>query len=152
MFEADHYRLKAAECARRAEEASTEATSTALRVAAHSWLLLAKVLDGPQNPERVTTEKRWPSTRGIMKRVHFRAPAGVYLRLRLAHRQPQGALAFRRFATLAKAVRFVIEQLPVEAHSGYIELGNGYLYTDQIRQLYKSEAYPFKRRLERRAH
>jgi hypothetical protein len=81
-----------------------------------------------------------------MSRIDFGAPANVYLNLRRVRRQQRGTLGFRRFATLAEAVRFIIEELPGDAHSAYIDVEDERLDMEAIRQLYASEAYPLERR------
>jgi hypothetical protein len=78
--------------------------------------------------------------------VDFGAPAGVFLGHRAAYGRWHGALTFHRFSTLAEAVRFVVEELPRGGFAAYIETDGRDLEEAAIRGLYRSKAYPLKRR------
>jgi hypothetical protein len=63
---------------------------------------------------------------------------------RRARRQPIG---YGRFVRAAYAIRFAIEELPAELLSETcLRVDEQILDSDQIRQLYESESYPFVRR------
>jgi hypothetical protein len=80
--------------------------------------------------------------------VDFSAPAGVYLNSPLARGRQRSTSPFRRFATLAEAIRFVIEDLPSGVHGASIEVGDQRLDMEQIWGLYDDDAYPLERRPE----
>jgi hypothetical protein len=57
------------------------------------------------------------------------------------------AFGYRRFARASEAVRFAIEELPVDALAGaYLEVQERRFDREGIRALYESEAYPLARR------
>jgi hypothetical protein len=85
-----------------------------------------------------------------MVRVNFNAPAGVFVGHRGARGLWRGSLTFRRFPTLAEAVRFVAEELPRQGFAAYIETDEQDLEDAAIKGLYRSEAYPLARKPERR--
>jgi len=57
------------------------------------------------------------------------------------------AFGYRRFSRASEAVRFAIEELPVDALAGaYLEVQERRFDREGIRALYESEAYPLARR------
>jgi hypothetical protein len=57
-----------------------------------------------------------------------------------------GILAYHRFATLAEAVRFVVEELsPAHQLRAFIDVDDDTLSTEQIRGLYDDVKYPLLR-------
>jgi len=57
-----------------------------------------------------------------------------------------GMLAFHRFATLAEAVRFVVEELsPAHQARAFIDVDDHTLGSGQIRELYDHQSYPLQR-------
>ena len=58
-------------------------------------------------------------------------------------RQP---LRYRRFTTAAKAIRFVIEDVPSERTLGvWLQVGDDRFNAEAIQRLYESPDYPLKR-------
>ena len=56
-------------------------------------------------------------------------------------------LGYRRFATAAEAIRFVIEDFPAAPTlSPWMQVGDDRLDGDDIRRLYESNDYPLRRR------
>jgi hypothetical protein len=84
-----------------------------------------------------------------MRGVDFGAPTGVYVHLRAAGGGQRQTASFRLFATLAEAIRFVVEELPQGVHSAYVKAGNERLEMEAIWRLYESDEYPFERRARR---
>jgi hypothetical protein len=84
-----------------------------------------------------------------MRGVDFGAPTGVYMHLRAAGGRQRRTASFRLFATLAEAIRFVVEELPQGVHSAYIKAGDERLEMEAIRRLYESDEYPLERRATR---
>jgi hypothetical protein len=81
-----------------------------------------------------------------LTRINFNAPAGVYVGRRVGRGFVRGKLTFHRFPTLAEAIRFAVEDLPRDGLGTYIETEESHLEGDAIRNLYRSKAYPLKRR------
>jgi hypothetical protein len=62
-------------------------------------------------------------------------------------RRPGHRFNYQRFDSAAEAIRFAIEELPLDVLSGsIIEAAEERLGSKEIRQLYESEAYPLERR------
>jgi hypothetical protein len=58
-----------------------------------------------------------------------------------------GILAYRRFATVAEAIRFVIEELsPAQQRRAFIDVGDETLSGEGIRALYDNKNYPLRQR------
>ena len=81
---------------------------------------------------------------GRLLKIDYSAAAEVYympMRRRGGARQPLG---YRRFATAAEAIRFVVEDFPA-AHtlSPWMQVGDNRFDSDAIRQLYDSSDYPY---------
>jgi hypothetical protein len=73
---------------------------------------------------------------------NYDAPADFFL----ARSRKAGAMRYRRFDTAAEAIRFAIEELPAPMLIGvYLQVEDERFDGDQIRELYKSVAYPFAR-------
>jgi hypothetical protein len=85
-----------------------------------------------------------------MARVNFDAPAGVFFGHRGAYGRCCGSLTFLRFPTLAEAVRFVVEELPLRGLAAHIETDEQDLGEVAICDLYRSAAYPLTRKPGRR--
>jgi len=76
----------------------------------------------------------------------YSAPAELFMAKRKGgSRQPMG---YRRFATAAEAIRFVVEELPaVRALGAKMQVGDKRYDGDDIQRLYESDKYPLRRRL-----
>jgi hypothetical protein len=81
-----------------------------------------------------------------LTRINFNAPAEVYCGCRAGRGFFRGKLTFHCFPTLAEAIRFAVEDLPQAGLGAYIETEEAHLEGDAIRNLYRSKAYPLKRR------
>jgi hypothetical protein len=72
----------------------------------------------------------------------YRMRAGLF-----APNRQSGILAHHRFATLAEAVRFVVEELsPAHQMRAFIDVGDDTLSIEGIRDLYEDARYPFRQR------
>jgi hypothetical protein len=85
-------------------------------------------------------------------KIDYSAAAEVYympMRRRGSARQ---RLGYRRFATAAEAIRFVVEDFPA-AHtlSLWMRVGDNRFDSDAIRRLYDSSDYPLRRRSKRQS-
>jgi len=59
---------------------------------------------------------------------------------------PRGALAYRRFASAAEAIRFAVEELPGGRILGaFMQVGDLRFDADGIRSLYAHQDYPLQR-------
>lgn len=75
---------------------------------------------------------------------NFSAPADLFPARSKAGRRPVG---YRRFATAAEAIRFAVEQMPVEFLDGTIlESENERVDGARIMTLYASPEYPLVRK------
>ena len=55
-------------------------------------------------------------------------------------------LGYRRFATAAEAIRFIVEDFPAAHTLGpWMQVGDNRFESDAIRQLYDSSDYPLRR-------
>ena len=84
---------------------------------------------------------------GRLLKIDYSAAAEVYY---MPMRRKGGArqrLGYRRFATAAEAIRFIVEDFPA-AHtlSPWMQVGDNRFDSDAIRQLYDSSDYPLGRR------
>ena len=56
-------------------------------------------------------------------------------------------LGYRRFATAAEAIRFVVEEFPAMGTLGaWLQVGDERFDSEEIRRLYESVDYPLRRR------
>lgn len=78
-------------------------------------------------------------------KFEYSSPAELYTTNR---RQPgRHSMAYRKFDTAAKAIRYSIEELPGANLPGTIlEVNEKRYHYKQIRRLYDSKAYPLQRR------
>ena len=80
---------------------------------------------------------------GRLLKIDYSAAAEVYY---MPMRRKGGArqrLGYRRFATAAEAVRFVVEDFPApHTLSPWMQVGDDRFDSDAIRQLYDSSDYP----------
>jgi len=82
------------------------------------------------------------------------APAGAApqpgVGMARSHSARRNAMTYRRFATLAEAVRFAIEDLPVEGLAATVlETDSDRFDPDAIRALYARAEFPLRRRAPR---
>jgi len=75
----------------------------------------------------------------------YSAPAELFMQKRKGRtRQPLG---YRRFATAAEAIRFMVEKFPaVRTLGAWMQVGDERFDTDEIQRLYESCDYPLPRR------
>jgi hypothetical protein len=78
----------------------------------------------------------------------FGSPADVYFSRSRGRTWNRQRLSFRRFDTLAEAVRYAVEDLPNGLEEFFINVEDQRLDRDGARRLYESDAYPMVRRLE----
>ena len=83
-----------------------------------------------------------------MAEFDYSAAAELFpTRRRLPRREP---LRYKRFARAAEAIRFAIEDLPLESLAGaFLEVDEQRYGSDDIRRLYESVKYPLSRRTAR---
>jgi hypothetical protein len=82
-----------------------------------------------------------------MTKVNYLAEAELFPSRR---RSARGGLGYRRFDTVAMAIKFAIEELPSEFLLGAIlEVGEERFGGGDIRQLYDSNDYPLIREKQR---
>lgn len=79
-----------------------------------------------------------------MVQFDFNAPADLFpARTRTGHRP----IGYRRFDSVAEAIRYAVEQMPREFLDGtVIEIDSERLDGARIRELYESDKYPLKRK------
>jgi hypothetical protein len=71
---------------------------------------------------------------------NYRLRAGLF-----APNRHSGTLVYYRFATLAEAIRFVIEELsPAHQLRAFIDIGDETLSIKGIHDLYENEKYPLR--------
>jgi hypothetical protein len=80
-----------------------------------------------------------------MANFDYAAPAEVFAcKSRGSSPRP---VTYRRFASVAEAIRFAIEELPSDVLFGTVmEVNEERFDAGQIRKLYESKAYPLQRR------
>jgi hypothetical protein len=62
-------------------------------------------------------------------------------------RGARSRLGYRRFATAAEAIRFVVEDFPALRTLGaWMQVGDAHYDAEDIRRLYESGDYPLRRR------
>jgi Arc/MetJ-type ribon-helix-helix transcriptional regulator len=78
-----------------------------------------------------------------MSKFDYNAPAELFPS---RNRKIPSKVKYRRFDTAADAIRFAVEELPEPQLLGaYIEIDEERLGHQDIRALYESENYPFKK-------
>jgi hypothetical protein len=82
-----------------------------------------------------------------MFKVNYRSEAGLYHPVQRGSKPGQAApIGYKRFKTVAAAIRFAIEQLPSYLLGGVsLEVGDHRYDARQVRELYDANAYPLKR-------
>jgi hypothetical protein len=76
----------------------------------------------------------------------YRSPAELFTAKQ--KRGPRQKLGYRRFATAAEAIRFVVEDFPaMRALGAWMQVGDQRFGSDDIRRLYERDDYPFRRRM-----
>ena len=82
-----------------------------------------------------------------MFKVNYRSEAGLYHSVQKGSKTAQAApIGYKRFKTVAAAIRFAIEQLPSYLLGGVsLEVGDHRYDARQVRELYDANAYPLKR-------
>jgi len=82
-----------------------------------------------------------------MFKVNYRSEAGLYHPVQRGSKPGQaGPIGYKRFKTVAAAIRFAIEQLPSYLLGGVsLEVGDHRYDARQVRELYYANAYPLKR-------
>jgi hypothetical protein len=85
----------------------------------------------------------WSKT--ILMTFDYTASAELFMpKRKRGARQP---LTYRRFATAAEAIRFVVEDFPaIHALDAWMQVGDERFNSDDIRRLYESKSYPRGRR------
>jgi hypothetical protein len=97
----------------------------------HAWKTIEEAGEGPLGP----------GTSAEAVEFSYRRRAGLF-----APDARSGTLAFHRLATLAEAVRFVVEEIsPAHQMRAFIEVDDHKLGNGQIRELYDHESYPLRR-------
>jgi hypothetical protein len=72
----------------------------------------------------------------------YKAPADFFP----ARSRKGRSVGYRRFDTAAEAIRFAVEELPPPMLVGaYLQVEDERFDSDQIRELYRSAAYPLER-------
>jgi len=79
-----------------------------------------------------------------MSKIDFDAPAGIYGGTRKGARLQR--LTFRRFPTLAEAIKHFVEETSGPRGFSYIELDEDRIDEAEIRRLYESAEFPLERR------
>ena len=88
---------------------------------------------------------RVPRWEGEMKPFDYSLPAELFTGRR--KRSSRQRLAYRRFATAAEAIRFVVEDLPaVRTLGAWMQVGDERFNSDEICRLYERADYPLQRR------
>ncbi len=83
----------------------------------------------------------------VMLSFDYGAPAELFASPRRGF--GKHAMKYRRFATSAEAIQFVVEQLPPLIQNGTVlEVGEERFETAEIHELYNNSRYPLKRSLE----
>ncbi|MCG6857938.1 MAG: hypothetical protein LJE67_07715 [Salaquimonas sp.] len=76
-----------------------------------------------------------------MDAFHYSDPAEVYVANGIKGRRNN--MAYRRFETAAKAIRFIVEDLPSSRRVGTVmEVNERRHYHQEIRALYDNDAFP----------
>lgn len=76
----------------------------------------------------------------------YSLPAELFLQKRKAGGLRQ-RLGYRRFATAAEAIRFVVEEFPpIGTLGAWMQIGSNRFDNEEIRRLYERDDYPLQRR------
>ena len=63
-------------------------------------------------------------------------------------RGPRQRLGYRRFATAAEAIRFVVEDFPaIRTLGAWMQVGGERFDSEEIHRLYERDDYPLRRRM-----
>ena len=72
-------------------------------------------------------------------------PAELFMGKRKSYLRQR--LGYRRFATAAEAIRFVVEDFPAMRSLGaWMQVGDSRFNSEEIHRLYESDDYPLQRR------
>ena len=83
-----------------------------------------------------------------METFDYAASAELFVPKR--KRGPRQPLSYRRFATAAEAIRFVVEEFRALRTLGvWMKVGDERFNGDDIQRLYESTSYPRRRRMRR---
>jgi hypothetical protein len=75
----------------------------------------------------------------------YGSPAELFMAKRKGG--PQERLGYRRFATAAEAIRFVVEDFPaIRTLGAWMQVGDKRFDSEAIHRLYESDEYPLRRR------
>lgn len=99
------------------------------------------MLDDTQTIDRVCEPVQKQMERSF--ELDYGAPAELFpCRVKNAH----GQIKYKRFETVAEAIRFVVEEVPASALRGaYLEVDEARFACHEIHCLYDSAAYPLRR-------
>jgi hypothetical protein len=65
-------------------------------------------------------------------------------------RGPRQPLSYRRFTTATEAIRFAVEDFPsIRTLGTWMRVGDERCNSDEIRRLYESNSYPWRRRVRK---
>ena len=79
-----------------------------------------------------------------MSHSNFDTPAELYSSRN--HRAGRfSGLKYRRFETLAEAVKYAVEEIPTQLHFARIETGDSSFRAAEIKELYGSSDFPLPR-------
>ena len=79
-----------------------------------------------------------------MQAIQYSSPAEIYVPNGLKGRRNN--MAYRRFATAAEAIRFIMEDLSKTRQVGSVmEVNERRHYHNEIRALYEDDAFPLER-------
>jgi hypothetical protein len=79
--------------------------------------------------------------------VNFREGAELYHPLHKREVSRLTPITYKRFRTASAAIRFAVEELPEALFPGaLLEVGEKRFNAKEIRRLYRSNRYPFRRR------
>jgi hypothetical protein len=90
-----------------------------------------------------------PACLAVAKARSMRFDYGSPAELFMAKRQggPRQRLGYRRFATAAEAIRFVVEDFPAMRTLGaWMQVGDERFDSENIHRLYQRNDYPLRRR------
>jgi hypothetical protein len=77
-------------------------------------------------------------------KFNYSAPAELFMAKRKGG--PRVRIKYRRFATAAEAIRFIVEVVPaIKPLSAWMQVGDDRFDGDEIRRLYERSDYPLRR-------